>query len=495
MDNIWVLNTDYAFKNDKDRICMYSMKYLKNDSSIDWVSYIHPVQAMILSLFTEKRKLSEILSDLSQQFGLSTDKTYSLIKDFLGNPTPIFTEWKGQKVFFPKNVLLKANELKEYSYNFEWEDLKCSSVDLNPDRSHKSPHTALWILTTKCLTNCKYCYADRATQYAPISLKKAFDLIEEFKELHMESVDIIGGEIMLYKDWDIILKRLIDYGMSPTFISTKVPMTRHLVSKLIATGFRNTFQISLDSVNDETLKSIIGSQVGYVKRIKNGISLLEELNIPIRVDTILTAQNANIAEIDALYQFISKIMNLELWEIRVPDASIYSCTTFEEIKASMAQIVALRDYINTSLKPKANIKIIFSDDSLEHHHRQCGPEIDNFPGGSCGMLMNRVVILPDGKITICEQLYWQKEYIIGDLNISTLKDVWNSHNAIRIFSSQWPQVRGSSQCSRCTFLDACNSKKRKCPVKVLRAYGPHNWDYPDPRCVFAPVPTTAIEYK
>ena len=496
MKNIWILNPDYCFKSDYDRICMYSKKDIRYDSSPNWIGYIHPTQALILSLFTGERELETIISDLSYEFDLPEERVNELIKGFLGNQTPIYTVWKDTKVLFPKNVLIQVGELQDnLTYNFSSEDLMCSTeIDLTPDRSHRGPHTALWILTTKCVTSCKYCYADRTTQYNPISLEKALDLIEEFKELQMESIDIIGGEVMLYEHWDVVLKRLVDYGMSPTFISTKVPMTKNLVRKLSETGFQNTFQISLDSMNDQTLKSIIGSGHGYLKRIKNGISLLEELFIPIRVDTILTTHNANIAEIDALYQYIKNIQNLELWEIRVPDASIYSCATFEEVQASMNQIVTLREYVNTTLIPTANIKIIFSDDSLNPHHRQCGPEVDNFPGGSCGMLMNRVVILPDGKITVCEQLYWQKEYIIGDLNKSTLKEVWNSQEAIRLFGSQLPKVRESSRCSRCSSLVVCNSKKRKCPVKVLRAYGTDNWDYPDPRCVFAPIPTTAIEY-
>lgn len=48
INNIYILNPDYHFKNDIDRIVMYSNKQVKYNASIEWIGYIHPFQAMIL---------------------------------------------------------------------------------------------------------------------------------------------------------------------------------------------------------------------------------------------------------------------------------------------------------------------------------------------------------------------------------------------------------------------------------------------------------------
>ena len=50
---IFVLNPDYHFKNDYDRIAMYSIKNVQQDSSSNWISYIHPIQAAILNHFSK----------------------------------------------------------------------------------------------------------------------------------------------------------------------------------------------------------------------------------------------------------------------------------------------------------------------------------------------------------------------------------------------------------------------------------------------------------
>jgi radical SAM protein with 4Fe4S-binding SPASM domain len=489
MDNqIWILNPDYGFKNDNDRICMFAKKDLSFDSTPDWIGYIHPNQAMILSVFTELRPVEDTIHALSKHLNVSTSKMFDLIKDFMGNRTPIFTTWQGIKVGFPKNVLINPKNIENPPiYDFSFEDLKCSSINLTPDRSHRGPHSALWMLTNKCVTNCKYCYADRKTSYEPLSTQRILEIIDEFSSLKMGYVDIIGGEIFLRKDWDVILKKLVDNRMSPTYISTKLPITESLITKLSKTGFKKTVQISLDSLNDSTLNNTIGTATGYVDKIKTGINLLEKFNYPIQIDTILTSENTTINEIMSLYQYVRNIKNLTLWEIRVPEASLYTPNTFSTIKATRSKIRAIQNFVNSSILPSAKIKIIFSAEALNEKFRVESPKKDCFNGGSCGILQNRMFILPDGKVSICEQMYWHKDFIIGDLKTSSVEEVWNSQRALQLFNLSKSLFRDSSPCKKCTHFDDCNAKKRRCVVKVIKAYGLENWDFPDPRCKFAPI--------
>ena len=50
-----------------------------------------------------------------------------------------------------------------------------------------------------------------------------------------------------------------------------------------------------------------------------------------------------------------------------------------------------------------------------------------FHGAASFVLSSRVFILPDGNVTICEQLYWNSHFIIGDVQRTNLKDIrWPS---------------------------------------------------------------------
>ncbi|MDE6803647.1 MAG: SPASM domain-containing protein [Muribaculaceae bacterium] len=131
---------------------------------------------------------------------------------------------------------------------------------------------------------------------------------------------------------------------------------------------------------------------------------------------------------------------------------------------------------------------------MDEEYQCTGPEKNCFNGGSCGLLRDQIFILPDGKVSVCEQLYWHPEFIIGDLTENTIEQIWQSTKALNIFSMSKSQFRLGSKCSQCNFADKCISDKRRCVVKVMKAYGRDNWDYPDPRCVFAPNFTGSLKY-
>lgn len=61
------------------------------------------------------------------------------------------------------------------------------------------------------------------------------------------------------------------------------------------------------------------------------------------------------------------------------------------------------------------------------------PNDQCFKGGSCGILENRLFVLPDGKVTLCEQLYWHPQFILGDLKEQTLAEIWQSPRANGVF--------------------------------------------------------------
>lgn len=499
MDNdIWILNPDYKLKNDIDRICMYSSINIKHDSSVDWISYIHPFQAIILTSFDGVSTLVEIYHKISTHFNISIDAVRKLISPYLGNKEPIYTSFGGEKIYFPKRTLIPKDEVFGLFPDMNINEL-CISMDkisLTNDRAHRAPHSILWMLTNKCVTDCSYCYADKATSYTPLSTSRCFEIIDEAKNLGVRNIDVIGGEIFLRKDWDLLIERMVRFGMSPSFISTKMPISDEIIKKILFTGYSNVIQISLDSLDEKILNDTIRAGQGYIHNLIKGIHLLEDHGFKLQIDTILTKKTATIDNLESLAAFISKIKNLVYWEIRVPQYSLYSTRRFIEQKTCLSNIEDIQTYVDNSLRQSFRGKILFSDDAARDRLRCSGPDEPCFKGGACGMLNNSIFILPDGKVSVCEQLYWHPEFIIGDLMRQNIAQVWQSQEAKRLFSLSRDLFRESSGCHHCNFFENCMSKRRRCVMRVMKAYGIDNWDYPDPRCKFAPeISNTEFEYK
>lgn len=493
---IFVLNPDYHFKNDYDRIAMYSIKNVQQDSSSNWISYIHPIQAAILNHFSKIKKISDHYLDLAKDYNLSLNLAKKMIEPYLENKTPVYTQWKTQKIYFPKNVLIPINKVvnKYNIINNKIPALDTDVIDLTPNRMHKGPQTLLFMVTNKCVTNCKYCYADRHTQYVPLTTNEILNIIDEASSLKMSYIDIIGGELFCRKDWNIILKKLVEANLMPNYISTKVPLTEEKIKLLHDTGYNNVVQISLDSLNDYILQKIIGTSIGYVQKIKNTITLLEKYGFKIQIDTILTKFNSDIKSILELFNYIKSLHNIKYWEIRVPEVSIYTPNEFKEIKADKHILKNLRDYIKNNLNRDIECPIIYSDDVLENKYHKGKPEDDYFRGGSCGFLKENMFVLPDGKVSVCEQLYWHPKFIIGDLKKQSLCEIWNSDKALKLLELNKTFLREKSTCYQCKALNICNKKRHKCIVKIIKAYGTENWDYPDPRCIFAPTIMSDLIY-
>ena len=497
MDNkIYILNPDYHFKNDVDRVILHSKRQVEHDGSADWLSFVHPMQAMLLGTFTTGEPLGKHCEELAAHFCTSPEKIRQMVDPYLGNQEPVYTKVGDTKVSFPKNVLIPIDSLgdKTPSYDFTAEDLRCEHVDLTPDRAHRAPHSLLFMLTNKCVTNCAYCYADRHTKYNPLSTGQTLHLIDEAHRLKMSYIDIIGGEVFCLKDWDIILKRLVDYDLTPSYISTKVPVTEEIVQRLRDTGYRGVVQLSLDSLDEATLKKIIHCGNGYIERIKKGAELLEKHGFPIEVDSILTKYNCEREQLLELYRYIKEIPNLRYWEVRVPEMSLYNGASFASVKASRRQLEEATRFVKEEIIPKAKATIYVSDEALTEPFQQGDGKALNFRGGSCGILKNRMFVLPDGEATLCEQLYWHPDFIIGDLTQQTFEEVWNSDKAKRIFKAEHTLRRKESPCTACKIYDFCKEQRRKCVVKVMKAYGTENWDFPDPRCQYAPDFATDLRY-
>lgn len=273
--------------------------------------------------------------------------------------------------------------------------------------------------------------------------------------------------------------------MTPSYISTKVPLSEEQIKTLKETGYDNVVQLSLDSLDDKVLAQTISSQPGYVERMRKTIGLLQQYGFKIQIDSILTKYNCDTQSMQQLYDYIHTLDNLVYWEIRVPEYSLYSPKSFVSIKAERASIEHLRTFIEEELKPKASISILFSDDALDYSIYKGGSEEPYFKGGSCGALQSRLFVLPDGQVSICELVYWNPLFLVGDLRRQSIADVWNSPKALGIYNQE-AGIRDGSACSSCQVLDFCQENRRKCVVKVMQAYGKDNYDYPDPRCAFAP---------
>lgn len=497
-DMVFVLNPYYRLRSDQRRSVIYSKSGDGDSFSHEWCSCIHPFHAVMLSFFTRYRTLGENIRMLAKYFFREEEEFINWISIFLNNPKPIQFHPHTGIIHFPKKVLIPIGEVQgDYPYReIDPNDFLWSHLDLSTRRLYLGPIQVTFMLDNHCETHCKYCYADTQTQVAaPLSTARILELVNEAARIPVGRVNLMGGEVFLHPDWDEILKELVRLDIAPGFLSTKMPPDATLIEKLQATGYKGILQISLDAVDANVLHESIGAPDNYLKRMLDGLRLLDRSGIHFQVATILTKYNADLTVLLSLYKELALLHNIRDWRI-VP--VYYSFTkgaeVFQRLRVPKDAALSLFDELENEIARQNKFPVILGCDILSKEFFQTDGGSQCFKGKECSALTNHMFILPDGKVTICEQLYWTPRFIIGDVVQSSLIEVWNSEKAMALWKIPRSNLSESSACKQCVVFDKCYAYQNRCWSDIVKAYGEEHWDYPDPRCKYAPQMNNQIGY-
>ena len=108
MNKVYVLNPHYHLRHDIHRVALFSSTGTDTDCSRNWHTFIHPLQAVMLSFFTYDRPLQTTLPLLCDFFCRSKEEMIKWGSDFIDNPTPIYTSSQQGEIYVPKRILIEA---------------------------------------------------------------------------------------------------------------------------------------------------------------------------------------------------------------------------------------------------------------------------------------------------------------------------------------------------------------------------------------------------
>lgn len=108
-----------------------------------------------------------------------------------------------------------------------------------------------------------------------------------------------------------------------------------------------------------------------------------------------------------------------------------------------------------------------------------------FSRSMCSGLFSSLYILPDGQVTMCEQLYWNKRFIIGNVKTQSIAEIWNSEKANKIYNITQEDIPEDSLCHTCDKFEICRSVRQVCYRDIIQKYGTDKWYYPDANCPYA----------
>lgn len=449
---------------------------INNEEQINFK--IHPVVGYILNSF-DGSEYDSIITDISNYLEIDMLSIKKFTDNLIYNSDIFEFTFDNVTYYFPKECLITDSDKKRDIISYE-------SFEFETDSANKRaefPYDITLMVSTKCGTDCIYCYADRRELInCEIPKNRIIELIDEARLHHARSFDIIGGEFLMFKDWKEICNHLIKNDFKP-YLSTKIPLSKKNIDDIIDIGLSD-IQISLDTLLERNACHILNVKENYTSKMIKTINSLEERGVIVYIHTIINSSNDSVEDMDSLYKYLKSRKNIGQWKIDLAAPSLYK-KDYNKFKPKKENIYELQEYfkkINTDWIVFGGLYI----EDLESIPKETkAKSFKDRP--ACSANLSKLFILPDGNVTICEELYWNERYIIGNILNKSIENIWNSKRAKNLVNIPQNEIPIDSPCSRCIEYKNCKlSYKQVCYREILKAYGEDKWYFPDPKCPKAP---------
>jgi len=334
------------------------------------------------------------------------------------------------------------------------------------------------MITTQCTTDCIYCYANRLL-HPIMNTEKILEIIEEMHEGGVINITLTGGDILTRKDWPCILRKLREYGYFP-YISTKTPLDECEIIILRELGY-DEIQFSLDTNSEEILRQMVNAPAGYFQKVKEFFENSGKHGLNILVRSVLTRLNADIELVKDFYEFLVSFDAVRQWTITPAFFSSYKAESYKKLEVQNKDLRNIYQFVQQSgLKLKIGLNKISEDG----YKLKATETIDDFVRTNqiCAANSSGLSILANGKCTVCEMLYEEDEYLLGDVNNNSIREIWNSKKALNLYALKQQSIDQSSPCASCDVFSKCRNGygKKICYVDICKSG--KSLYFPDPRC-------------
>lgn len=142
------------------------------------------------------------------------------------------------------------------------------------------------LLTNGCNLRCKHCYLSAGERKDnELSLEEWKNVLLQFSENGGKTVCISGGEPLVYKDFDSLIKYAKELGFDVKLNTNGILWTDSMIEEL--SPYLDEIQISLDGYNEETNSIMRGK--GFFNKIYATIIKFAKEGVAVKVATTLDA--------------------------------------------------------------------------------------------------------------------------------------------------------------------------------------------------------------
>ena len=468
----YILNPEIVIIPNKTRNVLFRIDSFFH--SPDKICPISPFDSIFLLLFDGNRTVDEVERDFLLIFG-NNHKSFNVAKA-IGK----IKSWIRIDDLLIDSETLTQEERIKYSDRVDPSSLLIGKnvFDMkNGDLRLDAPLSLNFNVTTSCRFGCEYCYhpLDEISEFIPLQRLK--EVLLQFKENGCQSVMLTGGDPMLRPDIDEIMEYLHKIGLFYS-LSTKSILSEERIDKLINNAGLDRIQISLDSNHAEIVEKIIHAPLGYFGSCVKMIKYMISRGIDVRLKSVLTSYNADYVE-----QYFDFVASLGVKHVQLVGYGRSGARHKDVLFPSCEQMKKASEIIAKAKKKYPNMTIVGGGYSPQFANpvENCTNMFEKRSVCNAGRFA--VTMLPNGEVTVCEQLPYNEKYIIGDLSKEDLMQWWNGQRLKNWLSPpKREEFAPGIPCYDCPEDDynICHRKYSRC-LRYCREYFGVT-EMPDVRC-------------
>ena len=333
-------------------------------------------------------------------------------------------------------------------------------------KSRYDPSQVVWEITLKCNLKCMHCGSSAGVQRInELSTSECIQVCKDLATIGFKGIGLMGGELFLRKDWDVIVREIKDQGMRVSTVtngffepSKIIPRLVELDVDCVTVGFDGTKKIH------DTIRGVNGSfekALDFLRAAKKH---------GLEHNAITTVHKLNFGNLPDLKQLILDEEQMD-WQIQ----EVLPIGRFpKDLILSEEEIYTLGLFIADLQKKYTKARVIGG-----HSLGFCSqfiPNLSFYPEWKgCYAGIGVLGIRSDGAVKGCETL--PDEYIEGNVREKSIIEIWNDPDAFA-YNRKFKKEELGENCKNCQYGNDC---KGGC---LSRSLSMTNTPYNDPHCFY-----------
>ena len=147
-----------------------------------------------------------------------------------------------------------------------------------------------WNITARCNQNCKYCH--RFLNINDLTYDENLNILNNLENSGITSITWTGGEALLLKGIDDLLKISYEKGIKNKIITNGKLLTKERIDKIYK--YLDSITLSIDSV-DDNINDSLGRGKKHFTEIKEILDYIKEkkYDVKIRINSVICKNNIN----------------------------------------------------------------------------------------------------------------------------------------------------------------------------------------------------------